>query len=86
MYKITIKVLGEEFKSSGETLLEALEGFKIEWQEIKGGGELTVVNGKRKCEIICSMIFLRRILHNKIIKIVQAKRLELLLDRESLLK
>jgi len=82
-YKVVLKVLGKRWESKGETLLEALQDLKLTWEQIKGKGTLNIyVNGKKKHEHLFTMVIIRRILSNKIIKTHWAKSLEFLIQED----
>ena len=73
--------MGKRWESRGETLLEALQNFTPTYDQVKGKSILTIyIGGKKKHEHLYPIIAMRRILSNKIIRMQQAKRLELLIS------
>jgi hypothetical protein len=75
-----LKVLGQEWKTQGNSILEALQAFNLDWVDIKGKGTLMVSYGSESHEHLMSMLKIRRMFANKIVMIHQAKSLELLLN------
>ena len=71
-YKVTIDIMGKEHKSEGKTLLEALDGFKLKWTEIKTRGYLKVTKGNLEYEKMMFPPQLRRVIMNKIARSVLA--------------
>jgi hypothetical protein len=57
----------------------ALENLKLEWNQIKDKGTLTIYKGNIKHEHLYNRVKLRRILSNKVMRLQQAKFLEMLL-------
>ena len=82
-YKVVLEVLTQKWESQGQTLLKALEGLKLTWDQIKGKGILTVYKGSKKHEHLMTMPLIRKILANKIVKAYWAKNLEYLLDGDN---
>jgi hypothetical protein len=76
-YKIVLKVLGQEWKIQGNSILEALQALTLDWNDIKGKGTITVSYGSKSHEHLMSMLKIRRMFANKIVMIHQAKNLEL---------
>jgi hypothetical protein len=55
MTTIKLKILGREWKRSGDTIEDALSKFDLEWQNIKGKGVMNITQGKKKLEKIYPM-------------------------------
>ena len=79
-FTIEIDVLGKKWKQSGNTMIEALEGFDMDYSEIKSSGFLTVKSGDKEFSKRFNTVQLRRIITNKIVKAHWARNLELLLS------
>ena len=79
-FTIEIDVLGKKWKQSGDAILEALEGFDMDYSEIKSSGFLTVKSGDKEFSKRFNTVQLRRIITNKIVKAHWARNLELLLS------
>ena len=80
--KVTLKVLGQEWSNSGDSVEDALSKFNFDYTEIKGKGTITVSKGKNKYEHIYNMAALRRIFNNKITRVIKSKRLEFMLESD----
>jgi hypothetical protein len=79
--KITIEVdvLGTKWKETGDTVLDALQSFKMDFSEIKGNGMIKVTTVDKELVKRFNAVMLRRILTNKMIKAHWAKNLEMLI-------
>jgi len=74
-FNIELTILGTTHKSSGVDLKEALDNIKLEWNEIKGKGSMLIKSGKKTYEQLFSMVVLRRIVHDKLARVLWAKNL-----------
>lgn len=79
MFKLTLKICGVEYKTKGETVIDALGALDLTWDKIKSKGIVKVETKDSVVEHYFSHIQLRRIFANKLTRIMWGKRLELLL-------
>ena len=70
---------GIDYKTTGETINEALLALPLEWNQIKAKGLITVKDGKRTCQRLFVIKQLKKMFANKLTMNLQAKRLELFL-------
>lgn len=67
--KLVLKTAGQEFKTEGETVIEALKALPIEdYTDITHKGTIEVTRGDKKFERLFPVIPLRRLFANKIYK------------------
>ena len=78
-YKIKLETGGEEFTSTGDTVLEALHALGMDYTQVKTKGTITLEKGKKKSSKMYYMRPLRRIVVNKLSRVQVAKDLEFLL-------
>ena len=76
---MTLEMNGEVFKSGGQTVIDALNGFGLDYTQVKTKGVLTLEKGKLKSSKLYYLPHLRRIICNKLRKVQVAKDLEFLL-------
>jgi hypothetical protein len=76
-YSIVLSFGEYEYKSSGDTIENALENLKPE--VLKSSGRLVVSNGKESTEIVVYPRQVRRLMSNKFCRIFLAKRLSLMI-------
>lgn len=79
-YYVVLDVFGEKNKAKGQTLEKALENLKLDWQNTKGKGVLTVSKGAKEHTHLLNRGQMVRIGHNKIARATWAKNLDLLLN------
>jgi len=79
LYKAVLEMAGNKYTASGKTLFETLDNLKLEWQNIKSKGIMTITHGRRQVEKLFLPKILKRIYVNKIAKHIWAKNLETLL-------
>lgn len=79
-YALELATSGKIYKSTGQTILEALEAIPLEWEQIKAKGVITIKQGKLKHEHLFYLKPLRRIFANKLTKLMWSKRLNTLLE------
>lgn len=77
--KVILNILGEEWKSEGKSILDALNKFDLSWEQIKGKGELRIVQGEKSLTYLTNMIRLRKIFANKVVRAHEARNFEYLL-------
>ncbi len=77
MIQITLNQGGLIDKSEGEDVAEALEALKP--KVIKSAAKMFIKDGKRKAEIFYYPIQAKRLIANKFNRILQVKRIEMLL-------
>jgi len=83
LYKIVIQHDNDKYKSEGETILEALEGFDIKPHLIKTKCILTITKGKIKKEQTYTPFQVKRIIKNNMFrKIVSGKLAFLIGDKK----
>lgn len=78
-YEIVLNIAGIDYKSSDESLNEALKNLGLTWEQIKGKGVMKITYGKQSLEQLFSIPQLKKIFANKIMRLVWAKRLDSLL-------
>ena len=71
---------GNDYKSEGKTIDEALSGLALDWVKIKAKGVIKITFGKLKLEHLFYIKQLRRIFVNKLTRQIWAKRLLFLLN------
>ena len=76
---ISIDSAGVISKSSGETVLEALENLEVDWKRVRYKNIMTVKSGKSETERLYNIVKMKRLLNNKQFKTTEAKYIELLL-------
>jgi len=79
-YKLKFIMLGKEYKTKGDTILEALQGIPLSWEQIKAKGQFILTKGSKKREHLLYLRPLRRVFVNKTAMLLLAKRLEVLLQ------
>lgn len=79
MIKLKLEMSGLEYKTTGETILEALLALPLTWNEVKAKGLITVKDGKRSCQRLFVIKQLKKMFANKLTMSLWAKRLELFL-------
>jgi len=78
LYSVILEVNGQEYKTEGDTLLEAIQALEVD--EIRTGGLLTATKGKLTAQRRFNRIFqLKRLFFNKVAKVVIAKNLEMMM-------
>jgi hypothetical protein len=78
--KITLAILGQEWTQEGRGIEGALSKFDLSWEQIKGKGEMRIELLGKKHTHLFSMVKLRRIFSNKIVKSFWAKNLNLIIE------
>jgi hypothetical protein len=81
-FNLTLKTIGKEYKTKGETVLEAIDSLGLEWPQIKGKGTITISQGKNSLEHLFVLSQMKRIFANKYNRLLWAKRLELLFNNK----
>jgi len=77
-YKVILKLNNREYKSQGDTLLDALNALEVD--QYRTSGLLIVKKGNLTAERKFNTIFkLKRLLSNKVLRIIVAKNLELMM-------
>ena len=76
---MTIDSAGVITKSSGDTVLEALENIKMDWKRVRFKNIVVFKQGKKKHERIYNILKMKKILNNKQFRQTEAKYVELLL-------
>ena len=79
MIKLKLQMSGLEYKTTGETILDALNALPLSWNQIKAKGLITLKDGKKSCERLFVIKQLKKMFANKLTMGLQAKRLELFL-------
>ena len=79
MIKVILNTLDKDYKSEGETVLEALTNLPLDWTMIKAKGVVTLSEGKKKVEKLFYLIPLRALFASKSRRAGYAKQLESLL-------
>lgn len=78
-YKLTLEMLGQKYNSQGATIEDAFEAIPLQWEQIKGRNVVTIIKGEKSHEQSFNIVQLRRIMNNKIVRGMWAKRFELYL-------
>jgi len=76
---ISIDTAGVITKSSGETVLEALENIDVDWKRVRYKNIMTIKKGRKTEERIYNIVKMKRLLMNKQVRATEAKYIELLL-------
>ena len=78
--KLTLEMLGKEYKSEGKTMTDALLNLGIDYTQIKGKGVITITKGKAKAEKLFYMRPLRMLFASKMRRTGFIRQLESLLE------
>lgn len=78
-YKVTLEANGEVYKSNGTSLLDALNGFAMDYTQLKTKGTITVEKDGKKSSKFFYLPQLRRIIASKFRKQQVVRDLEFLL-------
>lgn len=78
-YQLVLETSGFKYNAEGKTIEEALGNLGVKYHRIKAKGIVKISQGKYTLEHLFQMKQLRRILANKITRLVWGKRLNLLL-------
>lgn len=84
-YSVVLKIGEEEYKTEGESILDALNKIEVSWDQIKLKGTITVMKGEHSYEKFFDIKTLRKIFINKITRLIWAKRLNLLLNETAMI-
>ena len=77
--KLTLDCNNTQYQSSGETILTALTNLPLSYVEVKTKGTLTITDEKRTASKFYNLPQLRKLVANKMWKIIQANYLRTLL-------
>lgn len=80
IYKLKMSITGIDYKSSGDTVLECLDGLGLDWPQIKAKGICTLSTKGKKYEHLFALPMLKRIFANKMTRLLWAKRLTILIE------
>lgn len=78
-YLAILEMADNKYTGQGKTIFDALDALKLEWQQIKAKGVITIMHGNKKVEKLLYLKPLRRIFANKLAKQLWARNLERLL-------
>lgn len=81
-YRITLQANGAEYRSEGNTMLEALTELPISYNELKTKGTLIIEKGTKRLERFMYFMPLRQMLAGKFKKQLHAKNFEYLLNAQ----
>lgn len=84
MYIARLETVGRVYEGKGETPAEALDDIKMEWNQIKGKGTITLSDDKASATKLYTLPKLRPIFANKLRRQMQAKYLNVLLEANKL--
>lgn len=73
-YKLTLEMLGQKYNSAGATIEDAFSAIPLEWEKVKGRSVVTITKGEKSHEQAFNIVQLRRIMNNKIVRGMWAKR------------
>lgn len=77
--RVKLNTCGLEYTASANTIEEALTNLGLNWDNIKGKGEITVSSrGKKSYTHLFTSLQLKRLFGNKLTKGLWSKRLETL--------
>ena len=82
-YKLTLVTSGYKYEMKGKTILDALNKIPLEWNDLKAKGTITVSQGKLSYEHLFYLRPLRRLLANKLNRLMWGKRLQILLETQT---
>ena len=80
IYKVVLEANNTEYKSEGETMLEALRNIPLEYNQLKTKGMLSFSKGKLKGEKFMYFMPLRVLLGGKLRKVGWARMFDHLLE------
>lgn len=81
-FKVVLDTSGSKYEAKGDSIDEAISNLNLSWEQIKAKGDMTVTHRGKSYTHLFYLRPLRRIFANKTMRLIQAKRLALLLSEQ----